>query len=98
MRDTLTQQTIERLEAARAEQWRQRRDAEGSRDAARAACDSMRIERDAMRKALRKIAAPRDCGCSPVCQCNSQESLEIEIDALKDIARGELSRLERADA
>jgi hypothetical protein len=43
---------IGRLRADREEAWRLRRDAEGSRDAARAACDSMRIERDAMRKAL----------------------------------------------
>lgn len=39
-----------------------------------------------MRSALERIAGPRDCGCSPVCQCNSQESLEIEVDALLDIA------------
>ena len=42
-------------------------------------------------KALEEIAAPRDCGCSPVCQCNSEESLRIEIDALKDIARAALA-------
>ena len=34
------------IEAARAELWRLRRDAVGSRDAAIAACDSMKRERD----------------------------------------------------
>ena len=42
-------------EEARAEQWRLRRDAEGSRDAARAAADSLRIERDALRAVLADI-------------------------------------------
>lgn len=36
----------EKAEAERASEWRKRRDAEGSRDAARAACDTMRAERD----------------------------------------------------
>lgn len=44
-------------------------------------------ERDLMRTALKQIAAPRDCGCSPVCQCSSQESLKLECEALQDIAR-----------
>lgn len=43
------------------------------------------------RAALERIAGPQDCGCSPVCQCNSQESLEIEVDALRDIALAALS-------
>jgi hypothetical protein len=46
------------VEEARAEQWRLRREAEGSRDAAYAAADSLRMERDAMKAALEKIASP----------------------------------------
>lgn len=63
-RDAVTiPEAINRIEAKRAEQWRMRREAEGSRDAARAACDSMRIERDdavtelaRMKSALKLIA------------------------------------------
>jgi len=40
-------ENVEALEEQRADQWRKRRDAEGSRDVAKSACDSMRIERDA---------------------------------------------------
>ncbi|MQW24261.1 hypothetical protein GHK69_00940 [Sinorhizobium meliloti] len=40
-------------EAARAEEWRLRRDAEGSRDASRAAADTLRMERDETRSALK---------------------------------------------
>jgi len=43
---------IAELEEARAEQWRMRREAEGSRDACKAACDTMRIERDEARDRL----------------------------------------------
>lgn len=46
----------EKLEAKRAEQWRLRREAEASRDAARAAADSLRIERDALRAAIEPFA------------------------------------------
>lgn len=48
-------ETIRQLTEERAEQWHQRRDAEGSRDAARAAADSLRIELDAMREAMEGI-------------------------------------------
>jgi hypothetical protein len=48
-------ETIRQLTEERAEQWSQRRDAEGSRDAARAAADSLRIERDALREAMEGI-------------------------------------------
>lgn len=47
-------------------------------------------ENKKLREALINIAQERDCGCSPVCQCNSESSLEIEVDALKDIARAAL--------
>ena len=40
-------------ETERAEQWRLRRDAEGSRDAACAAADALRMERDEARTALK---------------------------------------------
>ena len=45
----------EKLEEARAEQWRRRREAEGSRDAAKAACDSVRVERDKLKEAMEGI-------------------------------------------
>lgn len=48
--------TQDELEKARAEQWRLRREAEGSRDAARAAADSLRIERDTLRAAIEPFA------------------------------------------
>ena len=39
-------------------------------------------------KALKRIAAPRECGCRPcVGQCRSAEALEIENEGLRDIAR-----------
>lgn len=47
-------------------------------------------------EALEHIAAPRDCGCSPTCQCDSADNLRVEIDALKDIARAALTKLEAA--
>lgn len=47
---------LARTEADRADQWRLRREAEGSRDAARAAADSLRMERDQLRKALEPFA------------------------------------------
>jgi Lar family restriction alleviation protein len=46
--------------------------------------------------ALKQIAAPRDCGCSPICQCNSQSSLEIEVGELREIARNALSSADDA--
>lgn len=46
---------VAELEADRAEQWRLRRDAEGSRDAARAAADSLRMERDELHKAVEEL-------------------------------------------
>ncbi|MDV4166232.1 hypothetical protein R1538_34850 [Rhizobium leguminosarum] len=48
-------ETIRQLTEERAEQWRQRRDAEGSRDAGHAAADSLRIERDALRETMEGI-------------------------------------------
>ncbi|MBB3521104.1 hypothetical protein [Rhizobium sp. BK456] len=42
-------------------------------------------------KALKTIAAPRECGCSPVCQCNTEEALKIEVDYLKDLALSALA-------
>jgi predicted ATPase with chaperone activity len=48
-------ETIRQLTEERAEQWRQRREAEGSRDVERAVTDSMKIERDALREAMEGI-------------------------------------------
>ncbi|WP_234840870.1 hypothetical protein [Sinorhizobium meliloti] len=45
----------ERLESARAEQWRLRREAEAGRDTAKAVAHSFRNERDALREALSDI-------------------------------------------
>lgn len=39
-------ENVDVLEEQRIEHWRRRRDAEGSRDVSKAACASMRIERD----------------------------------------------------
>ncbi|MBB3297834.1 MULTISPECIES: hypothetical protein [unclassified Rhizobium] len=44
-----------RLKKDRAEAWRQRRDAEGSRDAARAAADTLKIERNQLRKVVEEL-------------------------------------------
>ncbi|MFQ6183606.1 hypothetical protein ACLMJV_16885 [Sinorhizobium meliloti] len=46
---------VERLESARAEQWRLRREAEASRDTAKAVAHSLRTERDDLRAALSEI-------------------------------------------
>jgi hypothetical protein len=43
-----------------------------------------------LRYALGMIAAPRDCGCSPTCQCDDAGALKVEIDYLKDVARAVL--------
>lgn len=43
-----------------------------------------------MREALEEIAAPRQCGCSPVCQCNSSSSVEVHLDFVTDAARAAL--------
>jgi len=52
-----------------------------------------------LRNALGMIAGPRDCGCSPVCQCDDASALKVEIDYLKDVARSALPRLkENANA
>lgn len=46
-----------------------------------------------LRDVLKKIAAPMDCGCVPCRgQCRSAEALQIEIDAIKDMASEALAR------
>lgn len=50
-------QNLAAKEEERAEQWRLRREAEGSRDAAMAACDSMRAERDKLREIVQRAQA-----------------------------------------
>jgi hypothetical protein len=48
---------------------------------------------DALLAALKRIAEPHACGCKPcVGQCTSQESLSIEIEEIRDLARVALSR------
>lgn len=50
----------DRAETDRAEQWRLRRDAAASRDVAKAACDSMRIERDSTQFQVADLTARLD--------------------------------------
>ena len=47
-------------------------------------------------EALKDIASPRDCGCSPVCQCDSAESLRVEVDHMRDTARAAIAKSEAA--
>lgn len=44
-----------------------------------------------LRAALERIAASPSCGCYPRHQCHTQEALQIELDAIRDIARAALS-------
>jgi hypothetical protein len=71
-------------EKERAEEWRQRRDAEGSRDAASAAADSLRIERDQLSTALRAVAFYRR---------NSKLDADENAAAMEQIARKALFSL-----
>jgi hypothetical protein len=72
--------------------------AEADRDAAKERCaaavddynNSLAMCTE-LAKALKDIAAPRECGCSPVCHCMSEESLLIESDTMRDIARSALA-------
>lgn len=41
---------------------------------------------DRFSNALRRIAAPRGCGCAPVCQCDTAEALKIELEEIRAIA------------
>lgn len=45
----------------------------------------------AMTEALTRIAAPRNCGCMPVCRCDEPESLMIELEGIRDIALAALN-------
>jgi hypothetical protein len=48
-------------------------------------------EVEALRSALRQIAVERDCGCVPCRgQCTSKESLLVEADDMRAIARAAL--------
>jgi hypothetical protein len=47
----------EKAEQERVAEWNRRRDADGSRDAARAACDTMRAERDTLTAELAELRA-----------------------------------------
>lgn len=90
--------STDKSEGERVRLWNENRDLRASLDVERAATDSMRIERDKMFAALKFIASPSDCGCSPVCQCGSQESLKIELDVMHDKARATLEELRMGDA
>jgi hypothetical protein len=49
---------------------------------------------EVVREALGKIAMPSDCGCSPCRgQCVCKESLEIELDEIREIAKQALAAL-----
>lgn len=51
------------------------------------------IERRYAMHVLERLAAPRDCGCHPVCHCNGAESLKIELEEMKSEAREALMLL-----
>lgn len=36
--------------------------------------------------ALKAIRDEGDCGCDPLCYCNTKEGIKIRLDAVKDIA------------
>lgn len=47
-----------------------------------------------LREALTDIIAPQECGCSPVCQCNTADGLSIHLDVIRDIAREAIAKAE----
>lgn len=51
--------SLAEAEAERADEWRRRRDADASRDAAKAACETMRAERDAALAQVEKLREAR---------------------------------------
>jgi hypothetical protein len=83
-----------RLEAERADQWRKRRDAEGDRDAAYAACDTLRAERDAaIRERDEAIGTLRYCeGCwseERGCMLDKLSEARAEVERLREALRRE---------
>lgn len=60
---------------------------------------ALRAHVEGLEKALRDIAAPTECGCSP-CRgdCRSQEALQIHIDAIQDIARAALEQATKPES
>ena len=44
-------------------------------------------------KALERIARPHDCGCVPCTgSCTSQESLQITVDEIRDLAKAAIAQ------
>jgi hypothetical protein len=91
--DPAPETIVSGIEAERVRLWNENRDIRASIDVERSVTDSMRIERDIALTALQSIASAHDCGCKPSCKCNTQESLEIEVEALRDIAKSAIARL-----
>lgn len=53
----------------------------------------------ALLAALKRIAAPHACGCLPCTgQCLSQESLQITVDAMRDLAEAAIAAWNRHPA
>ncbi|MDB6080478.1 MAG: hypothetical protein JWO82_4225 [Akkermansiaceae bacterium] len=49
-------------------------------------------ERDRLKAAMVRIAQPSECGCKPcVGQCLSQESMEVDLQAIRELASESLS-------
>lgn len=55
------------------------------------AIDSLTARAEKAEAALREIAAPRSCGCSPACQCNSESALLITVEEYQDTARAAIA-------
>lgn len=64
-------------------------------EAAESSLAQAKAEMEEMLAALKRITAPRDCGCVPcVGHCSSQSALEIEVDAMRDIAAEAIAKAE----
>jgi hypothetical protein len=46
-----------------------------------------------LRTAMERLAAPRECGCSPPCRCNEPDALLLEIEERTEIALAALAAL-----
>lgn len=43
---------------------------------------------------LRDFSTPHDCGCSPICRCQSQAALEAELEEIREFAKEALKEQE----
>ena len=58
--------------------------------------DDLIAERGALKKALEEIGNADGCGCSPICECLSQPSLEIWKEGAMETAKAVLSKYPEA--